>query len=184
MVDRPSERRRDDVAARLELGARRRLVGLAEHEVVDGMGADGDQRICRELPDLVPGHAERVADRRHIDAIACRQGVDEAMNVGLLGQSAQPPIDRLVDLALLRRAGASVAALPAIERHDDAVVVGDHRLQGEPPQLAAAIGKAGRDVDGERRLVRLEDRIGPHLVVAIAVVEGDAGEAAAEIAVP
>ena len=75
-----------------------------------------------------------------------------------------------------------MAALPAVERHDDAVIVGDHLLQGEPPQLAAAVGEGSRNVDRERCLVRLEDRIGPHLVVAIAVIEGDAGEAAAEVA--
>jgi hypothetical protein len=108
-----------------------------------------------EFPDLVPGHAERLAHRRHVDAVARRQGFDEGVNVGFLGQSAQPPIDSLVDVALLGGAGAGMPALAAVDRYHDAVIAGDHRLQGEPPQLAAAVGEAGGDVDRERRLLRL-----------------------------
>ena len=54
----------------------------------------------------------------------------------------------------------------------------DHRFEREPPQFAEAVGKARRHIKRERHLGLLQDRIGPLQRIAIAVVEGDADEAA------
>ena len=62
------------------------------------------------------------------------------------------------------------------------LVAGDHRFEREPPQLADPVGKAGRDVDGERHVRFFQDRIGELQRVAVAVVEGDADETPREIA--
>ena len=58
----------------------------------------------------------------------------------------------------------------------------DHRFEREPPQFAEPVGKARRHIDGERHARLFEDRIGPLQSVAIAVVEGEADEAAGKIA--
>jgi hypothetical protein len=120
--------------------------------------------------------------RRHVDAAARRELVDARVDVVLVGQIAQAPVDAVVGLALLPRGRAREGLDLAAEAEGDLVVAGDRELEREPPQPAGALRKAGRDEDGERRRVALEDRIRPDLVVAIAVVERDAGEAAGEIA--
>ncbi len=53
-------------------------------------------------------------------------------------------------------------------------------LQRQPPQIAVAVREGARHVDGEGQVVALEDRIGVDEVVAIAVVEGEAGEGTLE----
>jgi hypothetical protein len=52
----------------------------------------------------------------------------------------------------------------------------------DPPQPAGAFGEIARDVDGEGRVIFTHHRQGEIAVVAIAVVEGEAGEAPREFA--
>jgi hypothetical protein len=49
-------------------------------------------------------------------------------------------------------------------------------LERQPPEVTAAIGEVARHVDGKRRPMAAEDRIGMVAVVAIPVIEGEAGE--------
>ena len=58
----------------------------------------------------------------------------------------------------------------------------DHPLQRDPPQPAGAFGEIAGDIDGERRVEFAHHRQREIAVVAIAVVEGEAGEAPREIA--
>ena len=55
-------------------------------------------------------------------------------------------------------------------------------LERDPPQPAGAFGEIARDIDGEGRVKFTHHRQGEIAVVAIAVVEGEAGEAPREIA--
>ncbi|MGY4545527.1 hypothetical protein ACVMDO_000956 [Bradyrhizobium sp. USDA 4513] len=57
----------------------------------------------------------------------------------------------------------------------------DHPLQRDPPQSAAALGEIARDIDRERGAELAHHRQREIAVVAIAVVEGKAGEAPREI---
>ncbi len=79
-------------------------------------------------------------------------------------------------------AHAIEALLATVDIQADAIVVGDDPLQRHPPQFADPVGKSGRDIKRERHVVLLQDRPGILQEVAIAVVEGDADEAALEIA--
>jgi hypothetical protein len=54
---------------------------------------------------------------------------------------------------------------------------GDDLLEREPPQFAVAIGIVGRHVERERQRAALEQGKSVFEIVAIAVVEGEAGEA-------
>ena len=60
--------------------------------------------------------------------------------------------------------------------------LGDHHLQRDPPQPAGAFGEIAGDIDGEGRVKFAHHRQREIAVVAIAVVEGEAGEAPREIA--
>ena len=59
---------------------------------------------------------------------------------------------------------------------------GDHPLQRDPPQPARAFGEFAGDIDRERRVEFAHHRQREIAIVAIAVVEGEAGEAPREIA--
>src|SRR5438128_1613182 len=69
-----------------------------------------------------------------------------------------------------------------VDHEADRILPGDHRFEREPPQFTEAVGKARRNVDRERRAMLAQDRIGIAQRVAVAVVEGEAGEAPTEIA--
>src|SRR3569833_590866 len=60
--------------------------------------------------------------------------------------------------------------------------VGDHLLQGDPPQSAPTFGKIGGDEDRERRLEFAHDGQCEIAVVAVTVIKGEAGETAREVA--
>ena len=134
-----------------------------------------------DLGDLLPRHAELVADGGAVDAVAGTEIAHRVAQFVLALKAAQPPIDVLEQLVLFFRRVAVVAAILAIHDQREPADARDRRLKGQPPQFAGAVGKAGRDVDRERRLVFPQDRHCVTGVVAIAVVEREAYEAAAEI---
>ena len=70
----------------------------------------------------------------------------------------------------------------AADRGFDRGGLGDHPLQRDPPQPAGAFGEIAGDIDGEGRVKFAHHRQREIAVVAIAVVEGEAGEAPREIA--
>jgi hypothetical protein len=72
--------------------------------------------------------------------------------------------------------------LGAADRHFDRSGLGDRPLQRDPPQPSGAFGEIARHIDGERRAKFAHHRQGVIAVVAIAVIEGEAGEAPREIA--
>ena len=145
------------------------------------MRADGGERIGGDLADLAPGHAQLVAERRVVDAVAAREVAHRAAQIVLALEAAQPPIDVLVEFVLRLGGIAIVAAVLPVHHQRDAAVLRDRGFQREPPQFAGAVGKAGRNVDRERHVVFLQDRKRVAQIVAIAVVEREADEAAAEI---
>ena len=181
MDGRHAERGFEHRAAHLEFPPCRLVGRLAEHDVIDRMRPDGHQRIGRHLADLRPGHAQLLAMGRHVDAVPAGEVAHEGEDLLLGRLCAQPPVERIVDFLLGAGARALDAALLSVHQQHDAVVARDHLFERDPPKLTEPIRKAGRHVDGKRHLRRLEDRIGKFLVVAVAVVERDAREAAAKI---
>ena len=87
----------------------------------------------------------------------------------------------LINLLLLLRRAAIEPAILAIDAKPKQLVLGDHCFEREPPHLADTVGESRGDVDGERHLVFLQDRIGVLEIVAVAVVERDADETFLEI---
>ncbi len=67
--------------------------------------------------------------------------------------------------------GLEMAHAPALETDGQLVGALDRLLELQPPEVCLPVGIGGRDVDGERQIEALEDRIGIDAVVAIAVVE-------------
>ena len=116
-----------------------------------------------------------------IDAVARTEIAHRVAQLVLAVEAAQPPIDVLEQLVFFFRRVAVVAAILAVHDQREPADPRDGRFKREPPQFAGAVGKAGRDVDRERRLVFPQDRHRVTGVVAIAVVEREAYEAAAEI---
>ncbi len=98
-----------------------------------------------------------------------------------LGRPPQPPVNFLEERALLVKRRAIEGAVLAVEHEVDAGIARDHGFKREPPQFAEPVGKARRHIDRERHPGFLKDRIGVFERVAIAVVEGQAHEAALEI---
>ncbi len=80
------------------------------------------------------------------------------------------------------RAVAVVAPVVAVHHQRDAVVSAITRSSVSHHNSPMPVGKAGRKIERERRVVFLQDRHRVLQIVAIAVVEGEADEAAAEIA--
>src|SRR5689334_20549006 len=70
----------------------------------------------------------------------------------------------------------------AVDHQTNALVARNHRLEREPPQFAEPVREACRNVERERNLVFLQDRVGELQIVAIAVVESETDEAPARIA--
>ena len=132
--------------------------------------------------DLGPVHAQLAAERGDVDGVAGGEIAHDGAQLGFGRPAPQPPVKLVVERALFRHGFAIEGAVAAVDDQPDALVLGDHRLEREPPQLAEPVGKAGRHIDRERHLRGFEDRISVLQDVAIAVVEGEADEAAAKIA--
>ena len=148
----------------------------------DGMRADRHQRIVGERLQFVPGHAELAADRGLVDAMARAQRGDFALHVVLARQRAQPVVQPVERGLLGRRRRGIEAGHRAADRGFDRGGLGDHPLQRDPPQPAGAFGEIAGDIDGEGCVEFAHHRQREVAVVAIAVVEGEAGEAPREIA--
>ena len=148
----------------------------------DRMRADRDQRIVGERFQFVPGHAELAADRGLVDAVARAQRGDFALHIVLARQRAQPVV-QAVERSLLggRRRGIE-AGRNAADLDLDRGGPGDRPLQRDPPQPADALGEIAGDIDGEGRVKFAHHRQREIPVVAIAVVEGEAGKAPRKVA--
>ena len=160
-----------------DLGAHVGLGQLAEGKVRLGMRADRHQRILRKLAQLVPGHEELGVARARVDAIRFgKHGDDGARQI--LGDRAQPPIDLMIGGFLL--GSGTKREMPSLALHAERDVRGraQHVLERQPPQVGPAVGEIARHVDREREPVALEDRIGVLAVVAVPVIEREAGEGA------
>src|SRR4051794_40585186 len=149
--------------------------------MIDRVRADRGERIARNLADLVPGHAQFVADRGAVDPVARTEIAHGRPQLVFTGEAAQPPINVLEQLVFRFGRMAVVAAILAVHPKREAADARDRSLKGQPPEFAGAIREAGRDIDRERRIVFPQDRQRIARVVAIAIVEGKAYEAAAEI---
>ena len=105
----------------------------------------------------------------------------EGARVGLV-DAAQPPVDGLEGGILLARRAAAKPPLHAVELHAERIDLDDDLLERQPPQIAAPVRIVGGHVDGEGQVVALEDRVGVFEVVAVAVIEGEADEGLAVVA--
>ncbi len=166
-----AERGFDHRAAHLHLSPRRGLGHLGQHDVVDGVRADGDERIGRDLGELLPAHAELLAERRDVDPVTGRELAHHLAQLVLGFEAAQPAVELPEHVPLVSHRGAVEALLTAIHQEPQVRVAGDHRLEHQPPELADPIGEARRDIDGERHLMLLQDGIGPLQRVTVAVVD-------------
>ncbi len=93
-----------------------------------------------------------------------------------LGQRSQPPIDFVECRVLLGRRSEAEVARFAIHAQRDLRRRPHHLLEGEPPEVAASVGKVARHIDGKRRIVAAKNGIGVVAIVAIAVIQREAGE--------
>src|SRR5262249_19235536 len=96
----PSSPYGDHAGAHGHLAARVLVGPLLEHDVVDRVRRDGDERIGGKRGQLVPVQAQVAAERRHVDAIAAAQ-IPHDVAQRLLGrQTAQPPVEGVEHLVL------------------------------------------------------------------------------------
>ena len=145
------------------------------------MRADGDERIGRQPPDLLPVHHEIGAKAVGIDVDAVAKLAHEGARVGLV-DGPQPPIDGMERGILLGRRAAPKPPLHAIELHAERIDLDDDLLERQPPQIAVPVRIVGGHVNGEGEVVALEDRVGVFEIVAVAVIEREADEGLAMLA--
>src|SRR5262249_3146022 len=130
-------------AARVHFDARQPLGDLGQHDVIDSVGANRHQGIGRKRFELLPAHAELITERRNVNVIALTKRAYDSAPLVFGCQVAQPAIEPIKPLALLRDTGAAESVLPPIHRKDDLLVARHYRLEYQPPQFAQPIGKAG-----------------------------------------
>ena len=109
-----------DGGAQLHLAAHRLVGRLPQHHVIDRVRSDGRERVGGDLGDLLPGHAEVVADSGAIDAVARAEIAHRLAQIVLAVEAAQPPIDVLEELVFFFRGVAVVAAILAVHHQRDA----------------------------------------------------------------
>ncbi len=158
------------------------LALLREVAMADRMCADGDQRLVGERLQFVPGHAEIAADRGLVDAVTRTQRGNFAPAVMHVRQRAQPVVQAFERGLLGRRRGRVETDRGAADRRFDRIGLRDHHLQRDPPQPAGALGEIAGDIDGQGCVKFSHHRQREIPVVAIAVVEGEAGERPREVA--
>src|ERR1700729_406633 len=112
--------------------------------MIDGMGSDSDQRIAGEQRDLLPAHAQILAEGGDIDLITQRQIADDEAQLGFALPRAQPPVKLLVERALFGNAAAIEAAILTVDPHPDALPLADHGSALAPPQFVEPVRKAFR----------------------------------------
>ncbi len=93
-----------------------------------------------------------------------------------LGKRAQPPIDLVVRGVLLGGVDRRKWRVSPLHGEGDLRCRAQNLLERQPPEVAATVGEVARHVDRERRAVAAEDRVGVIAIVAIAVIEREAGE--------
>ena len=149
----------------------------------DGMRADRDQRVGRERFQFIPGHAELAANGGFVDAMARAQRADFARQVVFARQRTQPVVQPLERVLLGGNRRGIETGCRAADPGFDRGRPGDHPFQRRPPQPAGALGEIAGDVDGHGCVKLPHDRQREIPVVAIAIVEGEAGEAPRKIAI-
>ena len=155
----------------------RDLLGLLRQIAMgDRVRADRDQGIGGERLQLVPGHAELPADRAFIDAVSRAQRRHLARQIVLARQSAQPAVQTIEGGLLGRRGGSIETSRSVADRDFDRTRLRDHRLQRDPPQPARAFGEIADHMHGQRCVKFAHHRQREIPVVAITVVEGEAGK--------
>ena len=116
-------------------------------------------------------------------AASCAQHADFARNVVLARQRAQPVVQPVERLLLGSYRGNIEAGRHVADRGVDRGRLGDDPLQRRPPQPSGALGEIAGDVDGKGCVKFPHHRQREIPVVAIAVVEGEAGEAPRKVAI-
>ena len=129
-----------------------------------------------ECLQFVPRQAEIPADRGLVDAVARAQRGDLAPDIVLARQRAQPVVQAVERGLLGRRRGGIETDRRAADHGFDHLGPGDHHFQRDPPQPAAAFGEIAGDIDRQGCVEFAHHRQREIPVVAIAVVEGEAGE--------
>ncbi len=104
------------------------------------------------------------------------------MHVVFAGQGAQPVVHPVEGGLLGCRCRSIQADGRAADRRLDRGRLGNCLRERDPPQPAGAFGEIAGDVDGEGRVKFAHHRQCEIAVVAIAVIEGETGEAPREIA--
>ena len=134
---------------------------LVQDDVIDGMRADGAERVAREFTELIPAHAQFLAERLHVDAVARAQVAHRDAQF-LLGLAfAQPPIQAVERFLLLLRGFGVETTVLAVDGQPDSKVRCAYPLQRQPPEFADTVGEARRDIERERHLVLAQHRVRP-----------------------
>ena len=156
---------------------------LGQHRMVDGVRADGDQRIGGELRQFLPAHAQFLAEGRDIDADSRRRDRARwrAVRLRSAGCAATSKVRRTARAFRRRCVQSKLRSRPPITRPMRSLraITASSASHHNSPSRS---GKLDRHIDRERRSGFFEDRIGVLQRVAIAVVEGQADEAPGEIA--
>jgi len=109
--------------------------------MVDGVRADGHQRICGQRRKLLPVHAKIGAECRHVDPVTRGQFAHHAAQRVFGRKLPQPGIDVVVDRALFRHVARLEPAVGAVDPNADQLVLRNHGLERQPPQLASRSAK-------------------------------------------
>src|SRR5439155_7714273 len=100
MIRPRAERDGNYLATHLNLRAGGLFWHFCEHHLVAGVRADGDQRIGRELRQLVPAHAQLLAEGHYIDLIAGGEFAHDPAQLVLAVEAAEKAIELAEHMAL------------------------------------------------------------------------------------
>src|ERR1700738_1289953 len=168
MIRALSERGRNHRAAHLHLRARGLFRHFCQHHMIDRMRTNGNERVGGQCGKLVPVHAELVTESSDVDLVAAGEIAYRMTQLILALEAADPLIELLVQMALLRNRRAFEALFLAVDQQPDPLIARDHGLECEPPELPQAIGKAGGNVHRKGNLMSLKNGIGPLHRIAVA----------------
>ena len=160
------------------------LIGeLGNGEMTFGVSADRNQRVGGHSPDLVPLHYEPRTVCGHVHIVAVGERTHHAA-LSRLVERTQPPIGLLEGAGFLLRGPSPKPPQRTVAAKLDLGSAGDDLFKCEPPQFAVAIGIVRRHVERERQRAALEQGIGVFEIVAITVVEGEAGSRISSTRIP
>jgi len=111
------------------------------------------------------------------------QRIDFALDILFARQSAQPVVQPVERGLLIGRRSGIEAGRSTSDRDVDRGRPGDHHLERDPPQPAGPLREIAGDIDRGRCVKFPHHRQRKIPVIAIAIVEGEAGKASREITV-